>query len=265
VSTVLPISVCIISGAEASRIGRTLDSVAGWTAETLVVLNEEVADGTDEVAKARGATVFREPWKGHVAQKNSAAEKATQPWILALDSDEVVSATLRQEIERALGSQPAAALPAAFAFPRCSLFQGRWIRHGDWYPDRQTRLWQRGRARWGGVDPHDKIQVEGPVGRLRGDLLHYAAETFDQQMRKTLVYANLFAAQAVAGGRPPGFLDLALRPPWRFVRGYFLRLGFLDGKAGLSVAWMGAAYTFLRYGKAIEAQRSREPDPTPPS
>ena len=261
----LPISVCIISGAEAHRIGRTLDSVAGWAAEVIVVLNDDVADGTDCLASERGAKVFREPWKGHVKQKNSAADKATQPWILGLDSDEVVSPALREEIARLLASGQATSLQAAYCFPRCSLFQGRWIRHGDWYPDRQTRLWQHGRARWGGIDPHDKIHADGPVGKLRGELLHYAAETFDQQMRKTVLYANLFAQQCAAESRRVSFLELAVRPPWRFMRGYFLRLGFLDGWAGFCVAWMGAIYTFLRYAKAIEAQRSGEPIPPPPA
>jgi hypothetical protein len=153
----------------------------------------------------------------------------------------------------------------AYCFPRCSLFQGRWIRHGDWYPDRQTRLWQRGQARWGGVDPHDKIQADGPIGRLRGELWHYAAESFDQQMRKTMLYADLFARQCDDEQRQVGMTDLVFRPPWRFVRGYFLRLGFLDGMAGLSVAWLGAIYTFLRYAKAIEMQQTGGPVPPPPS
>ena len=130
----LPISVCIISGSEAHRIRPALQSVAGWTSEIILVLNEEVSDGTDAIAREFGATVFREPWKGFVAQKNSAAEKASGEWLLSLDADEVVSPELRDEIVEVLGAL--ALLPescAGFNFPRCSRYFGRWIRHGDWY------------------------------------------------------------------------------------------------------------------------------------
>jgi glycosyltransferase involved in cell wall biosynthesis len=156
----LPISVCMISGAEARRIGRALESVAGWTGEIIVVLNEDVRDGTEEIALKHGAKVFREPWKGHVAQKNSAANKAGQDWILGLDADEEVSAELRQEIATTLQNPAAAVGKAAFSFPRLNYYCGRWIRHGDWYPDRKTRLWRRGKGRWGGEDPHDRLEVE---------------------------------------------------------------------------------------------------------
>src|SRR5689334_23383718 len=114
----LPISVCLISGAEAQRIGQALASVAEWTSEIVVVLNEEVHDGTDEIARQHGATVFRERWKGFVQQKNSALEKAVQPWVLGLDADEVVSGPLRDEIRRVFEKGPPPF--CGYTFPRCS-------------------------------------------------------------------------------------------------------------------------------------------------
>src|SRR5512147_1629823 len=129
----LPVSICIISGPEARRIGRALESVAGWAAEIILVLNQDVADGTDEIATQHGARVFREPWKGFAGQKNSAAEKATQPWLLNLDADEVVTPELAAEIAATIG-RPSIS-HAAYDFPRCTFYCGRWIRHGDWYPD----------------------------------------------------------------------------------------------------------------------------------
>jgi glycosyltransferase involved in cell wall biosynthesis len=249
--TKLPISVCMISGAEAGRIGKALASVADWTGEIVVVLNQDVADGTEEEAAAFGAKVFREPWRGHLAQKNSAADKASQPWLLGLDADEAVSDPLRQEIAALFAPVPAA---AAYSFPRRSFYLGRWIGHGDWYPDRCARLWARGRARWAGVDPHSNLQAEGPVEKLRHDLLHYTAETLEQQMAKTVRYAEDFARHCARTGRKVGNSDLVLRPAWRFVRGYILRRGFLDGWQGYSIACMAAFYTYLRYAKAREAQ-----------
>ncbi len=250
----LPLSVCMIAGPEAHRIRRALDSVAGWTSEIIVVINDDTSDGTDRIAASYGARVFREPWKGHVAQKNSAADKATQPWILGLDADEVVSPPLRSEIAGLLAQPQPPEQAAAFCFPRCSFYCGRWIRHGDWYPDRQTRLWQRGHAHWGGIDPHDKLLVDGPVNRLRHDLLHYSMESLEHQTRKTLKYADEFVRLCAEQGQTAGFLDLLMRPVWRFWRAYLFRLGFLDGWQGFAIAWMTAFYTFLRYARVREAQ-----------
>ncbi|MEW6158428.1 MAG: glycosyltransferase family 2 protein [Verrucomicrobiota bacterium] len=257
----LPISVCMIAGAEGHRIARALASVAEWTEEIIVVLNEEVTDNTESVAREFGAKVFREPWKGHVAQKNSAAAKASKPWILGLDCDEVVSEPLRAEIQRAINDSRLDEAVAGFSFPRCSQCFGRWIRHGDWYPDRSFRLWKKGRAQWGGIDPHDKLIPDGAVLKLRSDLLHYTVEGIDQHILKNLRYSQDFCRHVMTAGKDVGWLDLVVRPPWRFFRGYVLRLGFLDGWPGFYIAWMTAIQTFLRYAKVMEtcgAQQAKE-------
>jgi glycosyltransferase involved in cell wall biosynthesis len=247
-----PISVCIIAGNEAARIRHGLESVASWTSEIILVINHDVNDGTDKIAASFGAKVFREPWKGHIAQKNSAAQKATQPWLLGLDADEEVSPGLRAEIQHAV-SKPGS--HAAFSFPRLTQFCGRWIRHGDWYPDRQTRLWRCGAAEWGGVDPHDKLLVRGRTGKLRHDLLHHNAESIDKQIEKISRYSNDFLRDAVAYEHRANWFDLAFRPMWRFVRSYFFRLGFLDGWQGCYIAWMTAFYTATRYAKVLNEQK----------
>lgn len=248
----LPISVCIIAGNEAARIRRALASVAGWTAEIVLVINDDVNDGTDKIAESFGARVFREPWKGHIAQKNSVAQKAGQEWILGLDADEEVSAALRDEIQKLFSLPERLRSQDAYSFPRCSFYCGRWIRHGDWYPDRKVRLWRRGRGEWGGVDPHDAVMVNGTVGRLRSDLLHYTMENLNHHLRKTANYSDIFARQK--SGRKVGLAELWFRPWWRFVRGYILRLGFLDGWQGYAVARLASLETFLRYAKIREAQ-----------
>jgi glycosyltransferase involved in cell wall biosynthesis len=248
----LPVSVCLISAAEAGRLGRALESVASWTSEIVVVLNEEVTDGTDRVAGQYGAKVFREPWRGFVAQKNSALAKATQPWVLGLDADEVVSPEMRDEILARFGQSPEHS--AAYSFPRCTFYFGRWIRHGDWYPDRCVRLWQRGRARWVGIDPHAALEVDGDVCKLRHHLLHYTSETLNHQVVKTMKYADDFVKHCAESGRRITLVDLVVRPYFRFVRAYFLKLGFLDGWQGYTIAWLTSFYTFLRYIKAREAQ-----------
>ncbi|HTI69688.1 MAG TPA: glycosyltransferase family 2 protein [Candidatus Limnocylindria bacterium] len=249
-----PISVCLISGAEAHRIERALASVHGWVQEIVVVLNAEVTDGTDQIAERHGAKVFREPWKGYIQQKNSAASKATQPWILGIDSDEVVSPELQATIIAAVAREKAQPRFAAYQFPRCSRYFGGWVRHGDWYPDWSKRLWRSGQARWAGDEPHDFLQVDGEVGRLSGDLYHYSMDSIEHQIQKTIRYADVFAAHCQKHGRAVRWSDLFSRPILRFVRSYVIKLGFLDGWRGYAVAFMISFYTFLRYFKALQAQ-----------
>jgi glycosyltransferase involved in cell wall biosynthesis len=252
----LPVSVCIIAGNEAARIHGALESVAGWTSEIIVVLDEKPGDNTGEIALSFGAKVFREPWKGHAAHRNFASEKAGQPWLFGLDADEEVSPELRDEIIRVLTTSKTYSLPAAYSFPRCTFYCGRWIRHGDWYPDRKVRLWQRGQGQWAG-SPHEKLIIQGSVGRLQSELLHYSMDSLEHQIKKTISSANYFVQECADHRREVSQADLVFRPWWRFMRGYFLRRGFLDGHQGFIIAWMTAFYTFLRYAKVREAQAGK--------
>lgn len=250
----LPISVCLIASNEARRIRGTLESVAVWAGEIVVVLNDDVNDGTDQIAESFGAKVFREPWKGFGAQKNSAAAKCTQPWLLNLDADEVVSPDLQKEIAFAVSRADTSYV--AYEFPRCTFFCGRWIRHGDWYPDRVLRLWRRGTARWS-EGLHERLEVKGRIGRLYHDLLHHSMESLDHLVLKTLKYVNEFTRASAEKKQTVAFFDILFRPLWRFWRGYLFRLGFLDGWQGFTIAWFGAFYTFLRYASVYESQLAK--------
>jgi glycosyltransferase involved in cell wall biosynthesis len=257
----LPISVCMISGAEATRIGPALASVAGWTSEIIVVLNEEVSDGTDRIAEACGAKVIREAWKGHVAQKNSALAKATQPWILGLDADEAVSEELRDEI---VSLRDPFSHCAAYSVPRRTFYLGRWIRHGDWYPDRGTRLWQRGKGIWAGTDPHDCLRVDGATAKLRHDLLHYSNPDISSYVRKINYFADLYLQQQLAGKARWSAAGAISRAGWRFVRAYLIRLGFLDGYPGFFIAASTAYSTLVRHSRLFEHLQPAHPPCAPP-
>jgi glycosyltransferase involved in cell wall biosynthesis len=252
----LPISVCVIAGNEAPRIRRAFDSVAGWVAEIVVVTDDKVNDGTDKIAEACGAKVFCRPWEGHAVHRNFASEKASQPWLLAIDADEVVSPELRDEIISAFSRRGTEPLPAAFSFPRLSFFCGRWIRHGDWYPDRKVRLWQRGAGRWEG-NPHEKLVLEGRITPLRADLFHFSNESIDHLLGKIGPVSALSARSRWAQNRRAGWLDLTVRPCWKFFRAYFLRLGFLDGWQGYFIAWMDAFSAVVRYSKLMEVEQNQ--------
>ena len=255
----LPLTVCMVSAAEAGRIGQALESVTAWAGEIVVVLNAEVTDGTEEIALRHGAKVFREPWRGFIAQKNSVAEKATLPWLLNLDADEVVPPALAEEIAKVVSGPEAP--HAAYEFPRCTFYCGRWIRHGDWYPDRVLRLWKRGAARWTGENPHARLEVQGTVGRLHSEFLHRSNESISRQIAKIAPYHAEFVQHRLADGKSAGFFELVVRPGWRFFRAYFLRLGLLDGWQGFYIAALSSFSTLTRYALVKEGARDVEPGP----
>jgi len=248
----LPISVCIVASNEAHRIRPALDSVREWVGEIIVAIDDKVTDGTDRVAGAYGAKVISQPWSNCAAHRNFASAHAVQPWLLAIDADEVISEALRDEIVAVFSQQGGRPPPAAYSFPSLSFFCGRWIRHGDWYPDRKVRLWRKETGQWEG-DPHERLVLQGRVLPLRSNLLHYSNESIDHILKKIGHFSSMFVRRCQAEKRRVGWTDLAIRPFWKFFRAYILRRGFLDGWPGYFIAWMDAFSTVTRYAKVIEA------------
>jgi glycosyltransferase involved in cell wall biosynthesis len=258
----LPVSVCIISGAEAQRIGKCLASVAGWVGEIIVVLNSEVQDGTDAIAASFGAKIHRHGWQGFREQKNLALSYATLPWVLALDADEEVSAELRESIARFFdGGEPRF---AAGRFARKVWFLGRWITHGDWYPDRVLRLFRREKGKWAGSAEHCAVEAEGTCVTLTGDLLHYTDPDISSYVNKINYFADVFLQRQLAEKSRWSAPAAIFRAAWRFVRAYFIRLGFLDGYPGFFIAASTAYSSLVRHSRLFEHLQSRPPLCAPP-
>jgi glycosyltransferase involved in cell wall biosynthesis len=248
----------VISYQEADRIGDCLRSLA--FCDELIVVDSRSTDGTQDVARGLGARVIERDWPGFVAQKEFAVRAASHDWVLCLDSDERCSKTLGAEIQ-ALRS---AGFPshAGWRMPRMTCYLGKWIRHGEWYPDRQLRLWDRRRGHWGGHDPHDKVELEGSIGTLKGDLLHDAYRDFADHLRTIDRYTTIMAEGLHARGKVARPHDLVTHAVGRFVRFYWLKLGFLDGWRGLLSACLTAYYAHLKYAKLLVLQRKgRTPKP----
>jgi glycosyltransferase involved in cell wall biosynthesis len=258
----LPISVCIISGAEAHRIGKCLASVAGWTSEIVVVLNPEVQDGTEGIATSFGAKIYRHAWSGFREQKNLALSYATLPWVLSLDADEEVSAELRESIARFFEEGQQRFDGARFA--RKVWFLGRWITHGDWYPDRVLRLFRREKGKWAGSAEHCAIEIQGSCATLSGDLLHYTNPDISSYVSKINYYADLYLQRQLAEKTEWSAPSAIFRSGWRFVRAYFIRFGFLDGYPGFFIAATTAYSTLVRHSRLFEHLQSRPPVCAPP-
>ena len=253
----LPVSVCLVSGPEEARIGRCLDSIAGWTREIVVVLNEEVRDRTEAIIQARGGSVFRHPWQGFREQKNLVLTRATQPWILALDADEVVSPELRRDLHKFFQGDHERFVGARF--PRLTWFLGRWIRHGDWYPDHVLRLFKRGAGKWSGSPEHTFVQPDGPITTLHSDLLHFSNPTVNGYVQKIPYYADLYLHRQLADGSQWNAPAVVFRSAWRFFRGYFLKRGFLDGYPGFFLAASTAYGALVRHTRLFEHQTTQCP------
>jgi glycosyltransferase involved in cell wall biosynthesis len=265
------ISIVLITLNEESNLGRTLESVKSLVRDgqgEIILVDSGSADRTVEIAKAHGARVFTEPWKGYATQKNSAIEKASGDWILSLDADEELSHGAAQAIERILGpdSQKYAAVAGVW-FARKNHFLGRWIRHGGFYPDRKLRLFRRGQASFPARAVHETASVHGRTAVAERDfalgediaLIHHCYPTLSDYIDHMNRYSSLGAEMEVAKGRT-GFsvIDIVVRPPLTFVYNYIFRLGFLDGRAGLLLHLYHAVYVSWKYAKVWEMARRRK-------
>lgn len=244
-----PFSVVIIAKNAVRQLAACLDSAS--FADEMLVVDSGSSDGTSELAAGRGARVLQQEWLGFGRQKQFAVEAARHDWVLCLDADERVSEPLRASILAALAAPGA----QAYAMPRCNRFMGRWLGHGEGYPDWSLRLFDRRHARWSDDSVHEKVLTEAPVARIKGDLLHDSAETLAGYLDKQNRYTSMQAEALFKAGKRAGVAQLLLSPAMRFVKFYFLRLGFLDGTAGLVHIAIGCCNSFHKYAKLMALQR----------
>ena len=247
------LSVVVIAKNEEDRLEACLRSVS--LADEMLVFDSGSTDRTVQVAKACGARVVRTDWPGHVIQKNRALDAARGDWVLSLDADERLSPEALEEVATLVRDGFPVSVQG-YSFPRCSHWSGQPIRHGRWYPDRKVRLIRRGSGRWQGLDPHDRLVCEGVVKRLSGDILHWPYRDMAEHHSTLERYAQISADSMWKAGRRSAWWQPWVRPPLHFVDAFVLRRGFLDGRAGLSLARLGAVHVWKKYRRLQELERS---------
>ncbi len=250
----MPVTVTIITKDEADHIAAAIESAA-W-ADEIVVVDSHSTDDTVAIARAKGARVETRAWTGWVDQKNFAASLARHDWIFSLDADERVPPPLAEEIRRTV----AGPLPnPAYRVPRITFHLGRWIRTTDFYPDFQTRLYDRRSARWEGLYVHESVAADGPVGRLEHELQHYSYRDLADHMDRINRYTTLAARQMHERGRRASVADLVVQGPAAFLRNYILRRGILDGSVGFTLSCVNAYAVFLKFAKLRQIGRASTP------
>ena len=242
-----PLSVVIITFNEEANIGRCLAALAG-VADDVVVVDSFSTDQTVALCRQHGARVVQQAFAGYVEQKNFATAQARFDHVLQLDADEVLTEELRQSILAATRNWQG----GGYTLARLTSYCGHWVRHGGWYPDRKLRLYDRRRGRWTGLLLHEQYVLPPgqTTGALRADLLHYSYHSVEQHVNQLNRFTSLAADElALRGKTRVSWGQLLAKPVWRFVHGYFFRLGFLDGFAGLCIAGISAWGVFLKFAK----------------
>src|SRR3954464_3128885 len=174
----MKISATIITCDEERNIARAMESLR--CCDEIVVVDSGSLDRTPEIAAKLGARVIESPWPGYAQQKNLAAERSEHDWILSIDADEALSEALEGEIWQIKKNGPQF---DAYTMPRLAQYLGRWILHSGWYPDRKVRLYHRGKARWVGSFVHESVQVNGRLGHLDANLLHFTCDSLSEHLK----------------------------------------------------------------------------------
>ncbi len=250
------ISACIISFNEESKISACLASVQG-IADEIVVVDSGSTDATIEIANRFGARVIHQPFLGYVEQKDFAAQAGANDWVLSIDCDERLSSELRAAITTAKSALDG---HAAYRVSRKTFYIYRWLNH-CWYPDRKIRLFDRRQARWGGVNPHDEVIADsGSIADLAGDLLHYSFDSIDDHLDTIARFTEIGAREAYLRGKRASMVDPLVHGGATFIKQYFLKMGCLDGFAGLTACALSGMHAYVKYTKlrllAMQASNS---------
>ncbi|MDY6969924.1 MAG: glycosyltransferase family 2 protein [Spirochaetota bacterium] len=243
----MAISVSIICFNEEQKIRRCLESVK-W-ADEIVILDSFSTDATLKICSEYTNKIFKHEFDGHIQQKNRALELCSYNWVFCIDADEVISSELKESV---LSIDLEKTGFKGFYVSRKVFYLGKWIHHGGWYPDYKIRFFDRRSGRWEGINPHDTVVVNGRISRLKGDLLHYSYQNVSAHLRQIDKFTDIMAFEYEKNGKKPSIINLTLRPFYKFIKMFFIKLGFLDGLRGFIIAILGAFYVFMKFVKLYE-------------
>ena len=246
------LSVVIIAKNEAACIDACIKSVS-W-ADEIIVVDANSTDETASISKMLGAKVhIQKEWLGFGSQKNLALSLASKDWVLSLDADEIVSPSLKDEIQKAIQLNPST---VAFQIPRSSSYCGQFIKHSGWSPDYVLRLFPREHGRFTDDLVHERVIFNGEIKTLKTPLIHTSYDNLEDVLEKTNRYSTAGASMMHANGKTSFLSKAVFKGLWAFFRTYFLRLGFLDGRMGFILAISNAEATYYKHLKLFLLSKS---------
>jgi glycosyltransferase involved in cell wall biosynthesis len=250
----MKLSAAIITFNEERNIERCISSLIGVVDE-IVVVDSYSTDATESICKKMDVRFIQNKFEGHIQQKNFALSQITGDWALSLDADEALDETLKQSILE-IKAEPAA---DGYSMNRLTNYCGHWVKHCGWYPDTKLRMVRKGFAQWTGVNPHDRLEMltNETVLHLQGDILHYSYYTREDHLKQIEYFGDIAAKELFVQGRRITMVEVIFKVIAQFIKSYFLKLGFLDGRTGFTISRLSAYATYRKYLKLIQLHRGQ--------
>ncbi len=251
----IKLTVAIITYNEENNIGRCISSVES-VADEILVVDSFSTDKTKDICQSFNVRFVTNTFIGHIEQKNVALDLASHDYVLSLDADEALSPELIEEVLKVKNNFK----HSGYSFNRLTNYNGFWVRHCGWYPDRKLRLVKKKDARWMGENPHDFLALQNGEAPqfLPGDLLHYSYDSISAHIKQTNKFTTIAAHAAFKNGKRSNLFMIVTRPVFKFMRDYFFKRGFLDGKMGFIICVINGYYALLKYAKLHDLQNGKK-------
>ena len=249
----IKLSAVIITLNEEKNIARCIDSLKS-VADEILVVDSLSTDATRAICEKKGVRFIEQKFLGYVEQKNFALKLATYDHVISLDADEALDETLQNEIIKLKENY----VFDGYKFNRLTMYNGFWVRHCGWYPDVKVRIVKKEKANWVGNNPHDALEIQGTVGYVRGDLLHYSYDSISAHILQTNKFSTIEAQSLFNKGKRATIMKMVTRPPFQFFKDYILRKGFLDGHYGFIICFINSLYVLLKYAKMMDMQLNKK-------
>lgn len=249
------LSAVIIAYNEEKNIGGCIDSLKE-VADEIIVVSSFSTDKTEEIAQLKNARVIRHAFERHIEQKNFTLSQAANDFVLSLDADEQLSEELKQAILKIKSNQ----MHDGYTMNRLNNYCGKWIKHGDWYPDRKLRLWNRTKGKWGGKNPHDKVMMQkgATVSQLKGNILHFTVTSIKQYEQQLEKYSSISAEALYNEGKSSTPFFALANAGFTFFRNYFMKLGILDGYYGWIISKQLCRHNYRKYSKLAALHKEKK-------
>lgn len=249
----MQISAAIITFNEEKNIERCIQSLLSVVDELLVV-DSYSTDQTKAICEKYSVRFIEHAFEGHIQQKNFALNQTKYDWVISLDADEALDEILQQSI-LSIKQNPKF---LGYSMNRLTNYCGHWVKHCGWYPDTKIRLVNKHHARWLGINPHDRLDMIEKVGTgfLNGDILHYSYNSIEEHYKQIEYFGDIASKELHQKGIKTNWFQIGIKVFAQFIKSFFIKKGFLDGKTGFTISRLSAYATYRKYMMLYQLQKN---------